>query len=224
MAKKKKNKKQKKNSPEITQDSGFDLAAPTSKIEPQEHSKSVPFEDPEVSKVDPRMIADSVSKVEWKGLESEEEYEPEVEFGQKGVVEDELDMTPMVDVTFLLLIFFMVTASFTLQKSISQPRVPDEEPSINTIVEPEDEDQYVEVIIDQFNTYRLTSKDSEEVEAPSDQEMRVRMRDMVQRTNAKKLKITAHGDCTHEKVVTAWDSGVDNGIENIVIRLSEEDF
>lgn len=34
----------------------------------------------------------------------------------------DLDMTPMVDVTFLLLIFFMVTASFSLQKSIQMPR------------------------------------------------------------------------------------------------------
>ncbi|MFI4874992.1 MAG: biopolymer transporter ExbD, partial [Blastopirellula sp. JB062] len=30
------------------------------------------------------------------------------------IEEDELDLTPMVDVTFLLLIFFMVTASFSL--------------------------------------------------------------------------------------------------------------
>lgn len=32
------------------------------------------------------------------------------------------DMTPMVDVTFLLLIFFVVTASFQLQKAIDLPR------------------------------------------------------------------------------------------------------
>lgn len=33
----------------------------------------------------------------------------------------DVDMTSMVDVTFLLLIFFMVTASFNLQKSIAVP-------------------------------------------------------------------------------------------------------
>ena len=33
----------------------------------------------------------------------------------------EMDMTPMVDVTFLLLIFFMVTAAFTMQKSFEIP-------------------------------------------------------------------------------------------------------
>lgn len=34
---------------------------------------------------------------------------------------DSVEMTSMVDVTFLLLIFFMVTASFSLQKSIELP-------------------------------------------------------------------------------------------------------
>ena len=208
---------------DVTQDSGFDLSAPTSRMSSQADEQA-PASGSQESRPDPRLIADSRSHVEWKGLEAEEEFEPEVDFGRKGVVEDELDMTPMVDVTFLLLIFFMVTASFTLQKSIAQPPVPDDQPSTNPIDKPEDEDQYVEVIIDQFNTYRLTSKDSEEIEAPSDQEMRVRMRDMIQSTNAKKLKITAHGDATHEKVVTAWDAGIDNDVEDIVIRLSEEDY
>ena len=38
--------------------------------------------------------------------------------GRKG---DSVEMTSMVDVTFLLLIFFMVTAAFNLQKSIELP-------------------------------------------------------------------------------------------------------
>ena len=169
------------------------------------------------------MAADSRSFTEWRGFEEEEIYEPEMEFEKKGVQEDELDMTPMVDVVFLLLIFFMVTASFTLQKSIQQPPLSTEEPSTN-VEEQEDEDQYVEVIIDQFNTYRLTSKEEEELEAPSDQEMRTRLRDMIGSSNAKRVIITAHGDAWHEKVVTAWDAAIDNDIADIVIRLSEEDF
>ncbi len=133
-------------------------------------------------------------------------------------------MTPMVDVTFLLLIFFMVTASFTLQKSIQQPPMASDDPSTTVVEDEKDDPQYVEIIIDQFNTYRLTSKDVEEIEAPSDQEMRVRLRDMVRSTDAKKLIITAHGDATNEKVVTAWDAGIDNSLFDIVIRLSEQDF
>ena len=159
---KKKNKKQ-DSQPDVTQASGFDLSAPLSQIKP---SSDAAAEDAvaDESGVDPRLVADSKSRADWKGLASEEEIGPEVDFGKKGVVEDELDMTPMVDVTFLLLIFFMVTASFTLQKSIAQPPVPDTLPSTNPVDEPEDEDQYVEVIIDQFNTYQLTSLDRYQTE------------------------------------------------------------
>jgi serine/threonine protein kinase len=40
---------------------------------------------------------------------------------------DEMDLTPMVDVTFLLLIFFMITASFSMQKSFDFPPVQKDE-------------------------------------------------------------------------------------------------
>ncbi|QDT64459.1 ExbD/TolR family protein [Calycomorphotria hydatis] len=35
--------------------------------------------------------------------------------------DEDMDLTPMVDVTFLLLIFFMITASFSLQKALEIP-------------------------------------------------------------------------------------------------------
>ena len=62
--------------------------------------------------------------------------------------EDELDMTPMVDVTFLLLIFFMVTVSFQLQKSMqAEPPESEQEAaaSASTEEEPEEEPIVVEV-------------------------------------------------------------------------------
>ncbi len=44
------------------------------------------------------------------------------------IANDGLDMTPMVDVTFQLLIFFMITASFVTQKSLqTSPPEPDDE-------------------------------------------------------------------------------------------------
>ena len=160
----------------------------------------------------------------WKGFEEEQEYEPEVRFErEKDTSNEEMDMTPMVDVTFLLLIFFMVTASFTLQQSIEQPKSKSEDPSTN-FVEEEDNDEFVQVTIDQYNSYRLTSRDSEEVEAASDNEMRRRLKDMIESTGAKKLIIIHHGDAYHEKVVMTWDAGVHNNIEEIVTQLTEIDF
>jgi biopolymer transport protein ExbD len=40
---------------------------------------------------------------------------------KRGGESDEMDLTPMVDVTFLLLIFFMITAAFSLTKTIEVP-------------------------------------------------------------------------------------------------------
>jgi len=162
----------------------------------------------------------------WKGIDEPEEKEPEEEvtFEKKDIPEDELDMTPMVDVTFLLLIFFMVTASFTLQKSLEQPHAKSEEPSTQVEEQEEMLDDYVQVTIDQTNTYYVTTRDDEEVECPSDSEMRSRVKDAKDTTSATRLIILAHVDSTHEKVVTAWDTGVVNNMEQIEIQTTDEEF
>lgn len=85
---------------------------------------------------------------------------------RKGNVEDtEMDMTPMVDVTFLLLIFFMVTAAFTLQKSLQVPKPNPDEASETVQEQEEDDSDRVTVQVDEFNTYHVITVDWEE-EAP----------------------------------------------------------
>jgi len=120
------------------------------------------------------------------------------------IPEDELDMTPMVDVTFLLLIFFMVTASFTLQKSLEQNHAKSEDPSPNPVEpDPNPPDDFVEILIDQTNTFYVTTRSEDEVECPSDSEMRSRVRDAIQSDGARRLVIIAHVDSLHRKVITA---------------------
>ncbi len=52
---------------------------------------------------------------------------------------EEMDLTPMVDVTFLLLIFFMITAAFDLQKSFDVSSATSEESAVETVVEDADD-------------------------------------------------------------------------------------
>ena len=161
----------------------------------------------------------------WKGFEEEEEDEdPALVFGKQREPseDDDLDMTPMVDVTFLLLIFFMVTASFTLQKSIEQSQANDD-PSTQTIETPEDTEDYVEVIIDQTNTFYVVSRE-EEIETPSIREMRSRVRDAKQSLNAKRMLITAHADSKHSMTVAAWDAAQAAELFDVQTRITEEDF
>ena len=205
----------------------FGLAPPSGKMAHVPDGDRPPVEHSAVDRQPPRGGdgGDDYKKMGWKGFEDDEEDpDPDVTFSSKeDLIDEELDMTPMVDVTFLLLIFFIVTASFTLQKSIQTPQTQTDDPSTQ-VEEQEDEDQYVEVIIDQNNTYYVTSKDEEEVEAPSDREMRSQLKDKKSLTDAKRLIIRAHEDSMHKKVVTVWDAGIQVGMERIEIRTTDEDF
>ncbi|MCE2792368.1 MAG: ExbD/TolR family protein [Planctomycetota bacterium] len=178
----------------------------------------------------PKAKADASAKeFSWKGFEEpveEVEQDPPVGFseGKKLAGDDGLDMTPMIDVTFLLLIFFMLTASFTVQESLETPHSKVDEPSTQTIEEQEDNLEYVEVIIDQNNTYYITTRGEAEVEAGSDRDMQARVRSAKEEYNAVKLIITAHVDSLHGKMVKAWDTGVANGFEKIEVRTTELNY
>lgn len=80
-------------------------------------------------------------------------FEPLPIGGRGNRHETEMDMTPMVDVTFLLLIFFMVTASFALQKSIAMPRQQSEAPSTQPVEQEQDELDQVTVQIDEYGAF-----------------------------------------------------------------------
>ncbi len=76
-------------------------------------------------------------------------------------VETEMDMTPMVDVTFLLLIFFMVTASFSLQKSLEMPRQQSDAPSNSEQIDPPEELDQITVQVNELGGFMILASDWE---------------------------------------------------------------
>jgi biopolymer transport protein ExbD len=156
---------------------------------------------------------------------------PRVQLRHKSPLrEAEMDMTPMVDVTFLLLIFFMVTASFTMQKSLNIPKPQQDETSTQSrsIQDFQDNPEYVVVRIDAVNTYHVsTAAWPDEVEAPSEQELLVKLRQArlgdSQGNIPSKLLVIANGEALHERVVTAIDSGNDVGMEEVQLLTVEDD-
>jgi biopolymer transport protein ExbD len=146
------------------------------------------------------------------------------------LAEAEMDMTPMVDVTFLLLIFFMVTASFTMQKSLNIPKPEKDEASTQaqSVQDFQDNPDYVVVRVDAFNTYHVsTAAWPDEIEAPSEQELLVKLRlareGDSQGNIPSKLLVIANGEALHERVVTAIDSGNDVGMEEVQLLTVEDD-
>jgi len=146
---------------------------------------------------------------------------------KKGAFDDGLDMTPMVDVTFLLLIFFMVTAAFALQKSIQIP-TPDPSESATesrTVEELEQDDDNVIVRIDKDNTIWVDDR-----EAPSEQELLSQLKEAregapgTSTAGPSKLVVMASGDARHEKVVMALDAGTAAGFDDVRLANGDEDY
>lgn len=148
---------------------------------------------------------------------------------KRPTLETEMDLTPMVDVTFQLLIFFMVTASFTMQKSkeIPKPNL-DEAAASQTPKDQTDNPDVVIVTVDKFSNYVLEAAafDSE-IECPSEQELRVRLNQArkgdAQGNIPTKMLVKAHIAALHERVVTALDAGEDVGIEELMLQKTEDD-
>ena len=79
---------------------------------------------------------------------------------KRNVVSENIDLTPAVDVTFQLLIFFMITASFSLQKAFDVPPAKNSEGVATTVVI-ESPNAGVRVTVDADN--KISVNDSEDV-------------------------------------------------------------
>jgi len=120
----------------------------------------------------------------------------------------EWDITPMVDVAFLLLIFFMLTASFSIQKVIRTTPPQSDEPSTNAVqVQAEDKVDSVVVQVDEFNAYTVVS-DGQTNEASSKQELIAILRSIRSQAGEQlpRIVIQAHVDSFHGATVGCMDA------------------
>jgi biopolymer transport protein ExbD len=153
---------------------------------------------------------------------------PPPTFRKTRLVETELDMTPMVDVTFQMLIFFMITAALALQKAKEIPKPQSDEPSPNVVVRDDQTQDRVIVRIDEFNTFTVINLDGDEEEAPSVHDLYVRLRRA--KTGGSggqvptKLRVEAHGEALHERVVAALDAGNETGFAELELATTPEDL
>lgn len=130
-------------------------------------------------------------------------------------VANQLDMTPMVDVTFLLLIFFMVTASFVLQKSlaVSPPEANGSVAGLNDDLLAEES---IRVEIDGSNTIRVEGSAVEthdEVLAAIRQEMASQARTS--------LLVATHPESLHGRTIRVLDAAQAAKIQTIRQQLDE---
>lgn len=131
--------------------------------------------------------------------------------------DDELDMTPMVDVTFLLLIFFMVTASFSLQKSIQMPKQNSDLPSMSNVDEPTEELDPVELEIEENGSFLVLAAEWER-ETPGKQNLVTALKQAIgANKDGMRLDIKVHENAQLQMLVDGMDAGTIAGFEEIQV-------
>ena len=146
---------------------------------------------------------------------------PLIEFRKHEEDEELVDMTAMVDVTFFLLIFFMVTSMHSMQASLEMPP-PDATANAaqgQTVQQLDEDSDAVIVRVDRDSVTWV-----EGAEAPSRQDLIAKLREAREGPGAvSKMVVMANGDAFHEKVVEALDAGMDVGMESVSLATVEED-
>jgi len=157
---------------------------------------------------------ESVGEVDQPEYPAEEEDDEPVPFRLKvrTRTDDEMDLTPMVDVTFQLLIFFMVTASFALQKSIQVPTPdPDKKGATQQLQILEDlEGSSIRVQIDAANVILI---DDEPLTDPA--RLADALKDKMRKEQKSEILISAHAAALHRSVISVIDAANQIGMQKI---------
>jgi biopolymer transport protein ExbD len=155
-------------------------------------------------------------------LPDEDEDEIDQVLPRKKRPEEEMDMTPMVDVTFLLLIFFMVTAAFSLQKAINMPRQQTDAPSTSVVEEETEDLDMVEVQVDEFGSFLVMAPDWER-ETPGKQNLITALKEaLAGNTSGMRLVVKVHELAKLHSLVDAMDAGTIAGYAELEVTQVEE--
>jgi biopolymer transport protein ExbD len=142
----------------------------------------------------------------------DEEGELPLAIRRRSNLEEEMDLTPMVDVTFQLLIFFMVSASFSLQKSIEVPTPDPDQKGASQQVQTLDDLQGTSIIvkIDASNTIWIDDEPLADALRLSDT-----LRDKMRREQKTELLVTADAASLHRTVISVIDAANEVGMQKI---------
>ena len=127
-------------------------------------------------------------------------------------IDTRLDMTPLIDVVFLLIIFFMLSSSFILQPGIkiSLPESNVSEPQI---------DKSIEITITQENFLFYNA------DRISFDELKLKLKSLAKTAPESTIVIKADGNVKHSKVVEIMAEAKENGLTRLAIatRPKESD-
>jgi biopolymer transport protein ExbD len=157
--------------------------------------------EPEVKPVPATRVAAAMHAA----AERKEEEEEVASWGRHTEVEP-VDMTPMVDVVVLLLLFFMVTASYSLQKILEIPKPSSEKNRASMKSRSELMKEYIILEIDGRNQMLVEDEPLRGRKLPE------AIKTAMTETGKTKLLIIADGGSYHGSTVRAIDAGNEVGV------------
>lgn len=131
-----------------------------------------------------------------------------MKFARRAKSEVEINLTPLIDVVFLLLIFFMVSTTFTKETHLAID-LPEAKAELRV-----DRPRQVEISISRNGHYAIN-----EVALVNDslETLKRAIEKVSEGDNSIPFIITADGSTTHQSVVTAMDAAAQLGFVNLSI-------
>lgn len=193
---------------------GSSQAAPPEEPAVEETETSAPVVSFVASAEPQEPVLEASKPIEVSAEEHDDEpgLAPPLVLRRRTRTDDDMDLTPMVDVTFQLLIFFMVTASFALQKSIDVPTPdPDKKGAAQQLQILEDlEGTSIKVLVDAAN---LITIDDEPLPDPS--RLADALKDKMRKEQKTEILITANAAALHRSVIAVIDAANSVGMQKI---------
>ena len=155
---------------------------------------------------------------EWLDEEdSEDEEDDALNITRSRPADEELDLTAMVDVVFQLLIFFMVTASFSLQKTIEVPKPDQPRQGVAPSLQPLEElqDLAILVAIDARNSVTIDDEPLNDLSQLADV-----LRERMRRDRKSELILTSDRQATHRTMIAVVDAANEVGMQRIRLATS----
>lgn len=123
-----------------------------------------------------------------------------------------VNLTPLIDIVFLLLIFFMVSTSFTRETQL-QIELPEADSEAA-----ESDADFMTLLVNRSGTYALNGQ---MLSASDKQTLREGLRVAADGNFQQSLVIVADAQATHQSVVTAMDVAGNLGFTNLRISTQE---
>lgn len=130
--------------------------------------------------------------------------------------EANIDLTPAVDVTFQLLIFFMITASFSLQKAFDVPPAKNSD-GVSMNVQVEMPDSGVRIEVDRENTVFVGDKKAQTYK----EILELLTAEKSLNSSVNDVDLILDPDSTHEMRLTVIDAAMQAGFLRVKNKIQE---